>query len=258
MITSSGEIQATGVAQACKKLKVPCEIYLPYFCYSESKRALFEDRYKAKVFIAGETFEESIKEAEEKAAAEEGAVYIKPFNEPWVIEGEGTMYLELVEQLKGVNIDAILAPVGLGGLLSGLIEVALALDNRHTEFYSVETKGADYYNQSHLQNKLVTLPDVQSIAQPGINTLSPEVLQRFKKSIKRPLVVEDVDVVESIFRILNTDKILLDPSSSSVVAALTKNASLFKGKNVVLIIGSATTTIEECLEWKKQFFPLHY
>jgi len=257
VVTSSGEIQGIGVAAACKKLKIACEIYLPFYCYSEARRALFEDTYGAKVIISGETFQDSSSEAAEKGK-EKGVCYIHPFNDPWVIQGHGTMYMEIKEQLKDVNIDAVLASVGGGGLLSGLIEAAHSFGNHHTDFYSVENKGADYYNQSHIQHKLVTLHDVHSIAQPGINTISQEILQRFEQHIKRPLVVEDVDVVECIFQTLDREKLLLDPSSASVVTALAKNPSLFKGKNVVLIISSANTTIEECIEWKRQFFPLEY
>ena len=205
-MTSSGEVQGIGVAVACKKLKIACDIYLPYFCYTEARRALLEDTYGAKVIISGETFQDSCSEASEKGK-EKGVCYIHPFNDPWVLQGYGTMYLEINDQMKGVKVDALLATVGGGGMLSGMIEAAHSLGNQHTEFYSVENKGADYYSQSHAQHKLVTLHDVHSIAQPGLNTISQEILQRLEQHIKRPLVVDDADVIETIFQTLDTEKV---------------------------------------------------
>ena len=157
--------------------------------------------------LEGECFQDASNAAHE-LAKEDGVCYIHPFDDPWVIQGQGTLYLELEEQLKDTPFDAVIASLGGGGLLSGMIEAARASNNQKLQFYSVETKGADYYYQSHLQQKLITLSDITSIAKTlGASTGTKEIFQRFEKEITQPFVVNDADVVESIFQLLDSEKV---------------------------------------------------
>jgi len=256
VVTACGGNHSIAVAIACHKFKIPSTIYLPCTLYSEEKRAILEDVFGAKVIMEGETFKESNQLAIE-AAQKEGLCFIHQIEDPWMIQGEGTIYLEIEKQIN--SFDSIVAPIGGGGLMSGLIEAARSSNNDRVQFYSVEPKGADYYYQSHTEGKLITLHDVCSIAHPlAAVTSNDEFFQRFEKNIAKPLIVDDCDAIETIFQLLDREKILVEPSSACAVTALVKNQSLFKGKNVVLIMGGANVSIEECLERKRQYFPLEY
>ncbi|HEY4674069.1 MAG TPA: threonine/serine dehydratase, partial [Nitrososphaerales archaeon] len=115
VIAASAGNHAQGVAFAASKLGILCTIVMPEMA-SPAKIAAVSS-YGAKIVLAGSTFDESLPKAIE-IAKDTSATMIHPFDDPYVIAGQGTVALELLEDLE--KVDAVVAPVGGGGLISGL------------------------------------------------------------------------------------------------------------------------------------------
>jgi threonine dehydratase len=205
-----------------------------------------------------------------------------------VILGQGTIAMELLEQM---NVDNVVASVGGGGLMSGIVSCYRVKGDTQTKygttriiivtiiaqscdtipervvccvccvccvcgarFYSVETEGADWFYQSSEAGQLVTLPTITSIAKTlGAKSSTPEVYQILSRNVERALRVSDKEAVEALVAFLDREKLLVEPAAACVVAAVLKNPDLFAGKSTVLIVCGSNTTLDEVGLWRQQF-----
>ena len=259
VITASGGNHGMAVAVACKRLGIPCTVVIPEVSFSESKRHLFEDLYGAKLETAGDCWQDSHDAAQKivQDLESQGIVccYIHPFLHEWIIQGAGTMAAEIHQQMSDGMPDVILASLGGGGMLSGIISYLRAANLKDSiQVASVETEGADYFYQSWKKGESIRLDKITSIATTlGASTGSPETFDLFVKNIDHPMLVSDAEAVKALFDILEHDHLLVDPSCSATIAALVKNADKFKGKRVMVIICGGNPHLSECLRWKEKF-----
>ena len=250
VVTASGGNHGIAVAVACSKLKIECLVFLPNNSVTPSKLYVLETCYGAKVVVEGTCFQEA-NDSAQKMVTEESTCYIHPYAHPWIVQGAGTMLLELNEQIS--NIDVIAASLGGGGMIAGLITAAKA-SNLNIEFVSAETEGADYYYQSVQRGELITLPKITSIASTlGASTGTPESFQLFTENIKHPLLVSDREAVDALWKLLKNEYCLVEPSCSATIAALLKYPEIFKGKRVVVILCGGNPSLDECTAWKKKY-----
>ena len=165
--------------------------------------------------------------------------------------GQGTIAREIKNQIG--DVDAILASVGGGGLLSGIILTARSLGMK-SQFYSVETEGADSFYRSYKTGMLIELPEITSIAKTlGARQTTQEIFNILKEGVDDAWTVTDRETVESLFEFLHEEKILLEPAASCIIAAFKKHSALLAGKKVVLIICGSNVTLDQALEWKNKF-----
>jgi threonine dehydratase len=249
VITASGGNHGLAVAIAAQRMGIPCRIVLPET--SPIHRRTVITSFGAEVYLAGAAFDDANAVALEMAK-EEGTLYIHPFDNDHVLEGQGTIALEIMEQVPDAEV--IIGSLGGGGLLAGVSACLQAAGKSDVKIYSVETEGADYFYQSRAAGQLVTLPSITSIAKTlGAKTSTAKVYGILQSNIVEAFQVSDKEAVEAICAFLNYEKILLEPATSCVVAALLKNKHLFQGKKVVLIICGGNTTLEELQAWRKEF-----
>ncbi|MHA1992744.1 MAG: threonine ammonia-lyase [Candidatus Hodarchaeales archaeon] len=248
VITASGGNHGLGVTIACNRVNVPCLVVLPTST-SKYRAQLLED-LGAEVLLRGAAWDESNDYAL-KLAEDPDILYIHPFADREVMLGQGTIALELVDQLS--DFDTLIASVGGGGLLGG-ISLALEAMGKDVQIYSVETEGAESLAKSLEAQKLVELPAITSIAKTlGAKKTTPFIFETMQRLIDRYFVVTDADAVDSLVKFLDEEKILIEPATSCIVSVALQNPQLFRGKKVVFIICGSNVTLHEVEGWKKQF-----
>lgn len=118
----------------------------------------------------------------------------------------------------------------------------------------METEGSDWYYRSLEEGKLVSLPDITTIAKSlGSKSTTTEIFQLLNKNVAHSLRVSDKETMEALLAFLDREKLLVEPATACVVAALLQNPSIFAGKTSVLIICGSNTTLSEVAAWRDQF-----
>lgn len=168
-----------------------------------------------------------------KVVAETGATFIHPYDNPVVIAGQGTAVKELLEEVG--KLDAVITPVGGGGLLSGTCISAKALFP-DIEVYAGEPTGADDAYRSMIAGKPLPMIKPQTIADGLRTPLSQRTFSIIKSNTSEILTVEDELTLEAQKLFKRVSRILIEISSSVPLAALLKNKEKFKGKKVGMII----------------------
>lgn len=181
VIASSAGNHAQGVAVAAGIYGIKCTIVMPK--HVPLSKATATRRYGAEVILYGEVYDEAYEEAM-RLQKETQATFIHPFNDPLVIAGQGTIALEILEELPDVEV--VVAPIGGGGLISG---VALALKTLKPDVtvVGVQTKNMPSMAEAISQQKLVTVNGLLSIAD-GISVKTPgkltfEVVKQLTRSL---------------------------------------------------------------------------
>jgi threonine dehydratase len=245
VITASGGNHGLAVAYAAKMLGVPATVYLPQSA-TEAKLAPLR-RLGPEVVIHGEAWDDANVLAL-RVAAESGRSYIHPFDDLDVMAGQGTIAVEIAQQLPCV--DLIVVSIGGGGLISGIASGA-----RHylpgARVAGVETEGADSMHRSIAAGRIVELPAITSIAETlGARKTGPVQFDIVATLVRELAVVSDAAAVESLLQLLQQDKLLVEPAASCAVAALvTGKIRVRPGDNVVVVLCGANVSLDQVREW---------
>jgi len=190
LVTASAGNHAQGVAYAAKLFNVPATIVMP-----EATPLLKVNRtksYGAEVVLYGSVYDEASQYAL-KLAEEKGAAFIHPFNDETVATGQGTIAMEIFKELP--TVDIILVPIGGGGLAAGVSTLAKLL-NPNIMVIGVEPAGASCMKASLNAGEVVTLPDVETIAD-GTAVKTPG-------NVVFPYIQENIDQIGQIFLALHS------------------------------------------------------
>ena len=189
--------------------------------------------YGAKVILYGRTIEDSYAKAIE-LAEQEDVEFIHPFNDLDVIAGQGTIGVEVLEQLPDAQI--VVVPIGGGGLISG---IATAIKKRRPDVkvIGVEAKGAASMYKSLKLGRIVKLRKVDTIAD-GIAIKSPGeyTFQLVKELVDDIVTVDDFEISDAMFKLLERAKVVAEPAGAVSVAALLSGKINVKGKKVVAVV----------------------
>ncbi|MFQ9697949.1 MAG: pyridoxal-phosphate dependent enzyme, partial [Zhenhengia sp.] len=179
----------------------------------------------------GSCYDDAFKEAC-RIEQEKGATFIHPFNDPDIIYGQGTVGLEILEELP--NLDVILCPIGGGGLISGVALYAKSI-NPNIKVIGVQAEGANAMERSFKAGKLTSLDRVDTIAE-GIAVKTPGDLtfSYIKEYVDDIITVKDSAIVDSLLVLTEKHKLLAETSGAASLAALKKLN--FKNKKVAAII----------------------
>ncbi len=232
VIAASAGNHAQGVAYASSMINIPCTIVMPQNA-SPAKISATKS-YGAKVILYGNDYDESsssIKEIAEK----ENKTIIPAFEDPYIISGQGTVGLEIIEELK--NIDEIYIPVGGGGLIAG---VALALKSLRPDvkIIGVESTAFPTMKKSIKENKITKVQTGYTIAD-GISVKTPGDLtfESVKKYVDEIVLVDDLSIVKTMFLLMERSKIVAEPAGAASLAYLISDQKRkSRNKNIVSII----------------------
>ncbi len=189
---------------------------------------------------AGLAFTEAVKISET-----EGPLFMHPFDHPWVVAGQGTVGLEIEEQVG--ELDAVVVPVGGGGLISGIL-TALAEQHPTLAIYGVEPVGAAAMSASLAAGHAVTLdtpPEsiADGLAPPMAGVLNYAIVERFAKDVVR---VTDDEIREAMQLIMSRAKTVIEPSAAAGFAALLcGKIPVSKGARVAVVLSGGNVSLKD-------------
>ena len=246
LITASGGNHGLGVCYAGKELNVPVVVFLPQTTADEKVERI--KGWGGKTIIFGEAWDEANTKAQEYAQ-KKGLTYVHPFDDITVVRGQGTIALEVLDQ--NPYLDAIIASVGGGGLISGLGVVASQM-KPEIKIFGVETVGCDAVTQSFRAGFPVTLPAITSIADTlGAKRTTEATLARIKAVVNDMQTVTDKETLDALRLLLEKEKILVEPATSCSIAALLHNKfDLSEVEKICIILCGANISIRQLREWK--------
>ncbi|MEM3670538.1 MAG: threonine ammonia-lyase [Thermoprotei archaeon] len=231
VVTASAGNHAQGVAYACSAVGAHSKIFMPEgtpLIKVEATRA-----YGGSVVLQGRGFEEAY-EAAKLYQAQTGAMFVHPFEDRQVMAGQGTIGLELAADLD--EFDAVVVPIGGGGLIVGLGRALKAL-RPSVRVYGVQSKGADAMARSIKTGVLVKLDDTRTFAE-GIAVKSPSkrMLELVSQVVDDVAVVDDDDISYAILTLMERSKLVVEGAGAASVAAVLSSDLNLKGKRVVCLL----------------------
>ncbi|HEY0840224.1 MAG TPA: threonine ammonia-lyase, partial [Vulgatibacter sp.] len=232
VITASAGNHAQGVAYHAGRLGIPATIVMPD--RTPLIKVTNTRGYGAKVVLAGGNFDEAYAEAR-RLQEEQGLVFVHPFDDDAVIAGQGTIGLELLEQVP--DLDAVIVPIGGGGLISG-IAVALKQSRPGIRVIGVQTAALPSMKASVEAGEPVTVKAGQTIAD-GIAVKRPggRTLEYVKRYVDEILVVDEEEIANAILLLLEREKTVAEGAAAVALAALLHGyCRKLEGENVALIL----------------------
>ena len=243
VVAISGGNHAQAVAYASNVLKVDAVVIMPQSTpqnYIEATR-----NYGASIDL-----QPTINDAFEKIKdyASDGRIFIHPFDDPLVMAGQGTVGLEIMEELPEVT--DIIISIGGGGFEGG-VSTAVKAIKPGVRIYGVETVGADAMSQAFKAGHPVELPAITSIAKTlGAPSVSPQTLALAQEHLEELIVVTDDEAVQSLTFILERLKVLTEPAASCTLAAALQLKDKFKKEsNLVLILCGGNVSVADLCKY---------
>lgn len=236
VITASAGNHAQGVAFSAQKLGVKAVICMPAttpILKVEATRA-----YGAEVVLYGDTFDDAYARSLE-LQKEKGYVYIHPFNDIQVLLGQGTVAKEIIDDCP--DIDAILVPIGGGGLASG-IAMATKLVNPKVKVIGVEPAGAACMEAAFKAGKVVTLPAVDTVADGCAVKTAGDLTYAFCcKYLDEIITVSELEIMSALLSLIEKHKLIAEGAGVLSLAALSKLK--LRGKKAAAIISGGNIDI---------------
>ncbi len=234
---SSGN-HGQAVAYIANRLGVPAKIIVPVDASECKLNAIAA--YKAEIEACGTTSAERIPRAKE-VAEEQNGIFIPPYDDPLIMAGQGTVGLELIEQVS--DLDAVVVPVGGGGLISGIL-TAIKESNPHIKVYGVEPETANDTYLSLKSGEITAIPATTTIAD-GLRTSQPgdltfPVLMKYLDDL---VLVSEDDIRQAFTFVLERMKQLIEPSSAVAVAALMNSRLPLEGKKVAAVVSGGNVDV---------------
>ncbi len=236
VVAASAGNHAQGVALAARELGIPATIFTPVGVALPKLQAT--RHYGADVVLRGHSVEEALSAAKD-FAARTGAVFIPPFDHPAVIAGQGTIGLEIVEQVP--DVDTVVVPIGGGGVIAGIALAVKGLaerTGRQIRVIGVQAENAAAYPTSLDAGEPVTVTTTPTIAD-GIAVARPGDLNFpiIRDHVDQVVTVSDDDTARALLVLLERAKLVVEPAGAVGVAALMSGAVRDTGRTVVLLSG---------------------
>ena len=232
VVTYSSGNHGQAMALAARELGAPAVVVMPTTAPPikiEGARG-----FGAEVIFAGTTSTDRRERAEQEAAAR-GLTMVPPFDHEWIIAGQGTLGLEVLEQRP--EVATIVVPIGGGGLLAG-VAAAVKLSNPAVRVIGVEPSGAAAMKASLDAGQPVTLPKTESVAD-GLMPVRPGDLTfaHAKHFVDEVVTVDDAEIIDAVLWLFTKAKIVAEPSGAATVAAVLGGRVPSTGPVVAIVSG---------------------
>lgn len=236
VIAASAGNHAQGVALAAQRLGIKAVIVMPR--HTPLIKVEATRQYGAEVVLAGEIYDEAYEKACE-LQKEHGYTFVHPFDDEDVIEGQGTIALEVLEELP--DADYILVPIGGGGLISG-VAAAAKLKNPQVKIIGVEPEGAASAIAAQREGKPVNIPSVSTIAEgAAVRRIGQTDLDYINQYVDEIVTVSDYELMEAFLLLVEKHKIVAENAGLLSVAGLKKID--VKGKKIVSILSGGNIDV---------------
>jgi threonine dehydratase len=251
VVCASAGNHAQGVAFSCNKLGVHATIFMPV---PTPKQKLEQVRFFGggfvDVMLVGDTFDDAKFAALEFSKGND-CVFIPPFDDPKIIEGQGTVGLEILHQT--VNpIDYLFLPIGGGGLSAGVSTVFKQL-SPDTKIIGIEPKGAPAMKLSIDKGEPITLESIDKFVDgAAVRRVGDLNFKICSENLDDVVLVEEGKICESILELYSRDAIVLEPAGALSIGALDQYADKIKGKQIVCILSGGNNDITRMEEIKEK------
>lgn len=238
VIAASAGNHALGLSYHAQRLKVPAIVVMPVS--APLIKVAFTRRYGAEVVLQGQNYDEACAVAR-KMAEKRGCLFIHPFDDEDVIAGQGTLALEILDQVK--DVEAILVPVGGGGLISGM---ALAVKTQRPSCRIIGVQSARMASMARALDtgrarpirSCRTLADGIAVRKPGGHTF--DLVSRFVDQI---VVVEEDELAHAVLLLLEVEKTLAEGAGAAALAGAIYRKCRIKGERVVCVVSGGNMDV---------------
>lgn len=250
IVCASAGNHAQGVAYACHQLNVKGTIFMPSPTPNQKiKQVKMFGKEHIETILSGDTFDDSYQEAMAFCLKHE-LTFIHPFDDVQVIEGQGTVGLEILEDCT--DIDYLFLPIGGGGLASGLLTVFKQL-SPSTRIIGVEPAGAPSMKAAMEKGEVVSLSAIDKFvdgaAVKQVGALTYEICRNLLDAV---ISVPEGKVCSTILRLYNEEAIVAEPAGALSIAALDYYKDEIRGKKVVCVISGSNNDITRTEETRER------
>lgn len=251
VVCASAGNHAQGLAYACNKMQVKGMIFMPTTTPGQKvKQVKLFGKDQVEVVLVGDTYDDAYYAAADYCQAH-NATFIHPFDDPLVMEGQGTVGLEIFRDAD-FKIDFMLMAIGGGGLASGVSTVFKQL-SPSTKLIGVEPLGSPTMHNSIKAGKVVTLDKIDKFVDgAAVKRAGETTFEVCRKNLDDILLIPEGKVCSTILQLYNEEAIVVEPAGALTVAALDLMKEQIKGKTVVVLIGGGNNDITRTEEIKER------
>ena len=240
IIAASAGNHAQGVALACKKLKIKCNIVMPLTAPENKLNSV--KRLGAKVTLFGENLAEALVKADE-IGKKKKLTFVHPFDDPFTIAGQGTVGKEILEDEN--SYDAIFVPVGGGGLLAGIAAWVRQHDKK-VKIIGVEVDDSACLTEALIQKKRIKLKKVGLFADGvAVSQVGKNNLEVIKECVDEVMTVNIDEVCAAVKDIFEDTRVLSEPSGAVALAGLKKRSKRLNNKNLLAVSSGANINFQK-------------
>lgn len=250
VVGASAGNHAQGLAFSCKIKGIKGVIFMPRHTPKQKidQTEMFGEGF-IEIFLTGDTFDDCLKEALAYTKEKE-MTFIPPFDDYDIIEGQGTVGVEILEDLP--DVDVVLLPIGGGGLAAG-VSYYLSRHRPETLLFGVEPQGAGSMKTAIGAGKPITLEKISSFVDGAAVKRAGDITFDYcNKLLNRIELVPEGKVCTSILKLYNNDAIVAEPAGALTIASLDIFAKDLIGKKVVCIVSGGNNDIDRMQEIKER------
>lgn len=254
VVCASAGNHAQGVAYTCKEMKIPATIFMPI---TTPQQKIGQVRFFGGEFVeiklVGDTFDASAKAALDYTKAE-NRTFIDPFDNDDVQAGQGTVAYEILDEAKreAIDFDAVLVPVGGGGLISG-VSTYIKESQPAIEVIGVEANGARSMKAAFEAGGPVKLKEIDKFADGiAVQKVGESTYEVTQKNVQNLIGVDEGLISETIIDLYSKQGIVAEPAGAASVAALEVLSEYIKGKTICCIISGGNNDINRMPEMEER------
>ncbi|HVU54201.1 MAG TPA: threonine ammonia-lyase [Puia sp.] len=250
VVCASAGNHAQGFAYSCRKLGVKGVVFMPIITPKQkvTQTRMFGEN-NIEIVLTGDTFDDCAIAAIQYTEAR-GMTFIPPFDDPRIIEGQGTVAVEILEDQP--EIDYLFVPVGGGGLASG-VGTYFKTYSPGTKIIGVEPEGAPSMKEALKAGHPVTLDNIERFVDGAAVKRIGDLTFRYCREVLDDMhLVPEGKACSTILRLYNEDAIVVEPAGALSIAALDDYADAIKGRTVVCIVSGSNNDIDRMQEIKER------
>ncbi|CAD8168669.1 unnamed protein product [Paramecium octaurelia] len=240
---SSAGNHAQGVAYVCNLLKINCIIYMPTNTPSIKFNAVKTwGKQYVQIELVGDTFDESFRASKERCNTENG-IYVHAFDDEKIIEGQGTIAVEILEDIPESKIDFLFFPVGGGGCGAGISSYFKQV-NPDTILIGVEPEGSPSMYEAIKQQQVVELDTINTFVDgAAIKKSGAKPFEILNSVLKDIILIPEGHVCTTMMKLFNEEGILVEPAGALAISALDRFKDEIRGKTVVCLISGSNNDL---------------